>query len=64
MSHLDEQSAFETNDAQNVADHQYSVQDYKGNTQLEQGTAETHEQASDAYMTGNNEDEFNQGING
>lgn len=42
-----------------VAEHQYEVSDYEGTTQLTQGTAETHEDVSDAYMTGNNEDEFN-----
>ncbi|WP_438448387.1 YozQ family protein [Gorillibacterium sp. sgz5001074] len=47
-------------DTTNMADHQYSVEDYEGGTQLEQGTAETHEMVSDVYMTGNNADPQNQ----
>lgn len=60
MSHVPGQ-AFDKNTATSeTADHQYSVQDYDGNTQVEKGTAETHEQVSDAYMTGNNMDDMNQ----
>lgn len=58
MSHIPEQPFLNQNTSE-VADHQYSVQDYEGQTQVEQGTAETHEQISDVYMTGNHLDEMN-----
>ena len=49
-------------DTSDLADHQYSREDYEGYTQTEQGTAETHEMVSDVYMTGNNPDEQNEGL--
>jgi hypothetical protein len=57
MSYVPEKSFDKDLNAFEAADHQYSSQDYEGETQVEQGTAETHEQLSDAYMTGNNTDD-------
>ena len=36
----------------------YDAADYKGRTQMSRGLAETHEQVSDTYMSGNNEETF------
>jgi len=35
-----------------IAGRQFKNSDYKGNTRLEKGLAETHEQASDDYFEG------------
>ncbi|MDR4435280.1 YozQ family protein [Bacillus tequilensis] len=40
------------NDTTDVAGKYFEPSDYKGNTQLEQGLAETHEQVSDDYFEG------------
>ncbi|QIW80229.1 YozQ family protein [Bacillus tequilensis] len=40
------------NDTTDVAGKYFELSDYKGNTQLEQGLAETHEQVSDDYFEG------------
>jgi hypothetical protein len=44
--------------ASEVAEKQYEVSDYKKNDTLSKGIAETHEQISDDYMSGNNLDTF------
>jgi hypothetical protein len=44
--------------AAEVADKFYEVSDYKKDDQLSKGTAETHEQISDDYMSGNNDETF------
>lgn len=47
-------------DTTDVADHQYTKEDYEGSSEIEQGTAVTHEQTSDSYMSGNNEEDYHQ----
>ncbi|SDQ67062.1 Protein of unknown function [Virgibacillus subterraneus] len=39
-------------ESRRVAEKNYEPSDYKGNTQIEKGLAETHEQASDDYFEG------------
>ncbi|CAM3798145.1 YozQ family protein [Marinicrinis lubricantis] len=36
----------------------YEVSDYEKNTRMSKGLAETHEQVSDTFTSGNNDDTF------
>ena len=40
-----------------IAERNYEGEDYKRNDQMSKGLAETHEQVSDSYMDGDNDEE-------
>jgi hypothetical protein len=46
------------NDKEELGSKTFDVTDYDNPSQVSQGLAETHEQVSDVYMSGNNEETF------